>query len=63
MNPYKAKVYSKDKRFNGMPIVFDSRVSINPNTKLQWIEPLKNNPSDAEVVWYNKALELVVKDD
>jgi len=62
MSTYKAKVYSSDKRFHGMPLLFDSHIPVSENTKLAWLEPLKDDASDEEIEWYNKVLKLVVQD-
>jgi len=62
MGTYKAKVYSSDKRFHGMPLLFDSKIPVSENTKLSWLEPLKENASEKEIEWYDKISQLVVKD-
>lgn len=62
MSSYKAKVFSSDKRFNNMPLLFDSHIAVSDNTKLSWLEPLKDGASDKEIEWHNKVSQLVVTD-
>jgi len=62
MGSYKAKIYSSDKRFHNMPLLFDSHIAVSENTKLSWLEPLKDGATDKEIQWHNKVSKLVVKD-
>lgn len=62
MSSYKAKVHSSDKRFHNMPLLFDSHIPVSENTKLAWLETIKEDASDKEIEWYNKVSKLVVTD-
>jgi len=62
MGSYKAKVHSSDKRFHNMPLLFDSHIAVSDNTKLSWLEPIKEGASDKEIDWHTKVSKLVVTD-
>jgi len=63
MGSYKAKIHSSDKRFHNMPLLFDSRIAVSENTKLSWLEPLKEDASEKEVQWHAKVSGLVVTNE
>jgi hypothetical protein len=62
MGTYKARVFSSDKRFHNMPLLFDSSIAVSDNTKLVWLEPLKDGANAKEKEWHTKVSKLVVQD-
>jgi len=62
MNSYKAKISSTDKRFDGMEILLSSKAEVQKNTSLKWLEPLKEEASEGEKRWYERAKRLVVSE-
>lgn len=45
-----------------MPLLFDSHIAVSDNTKLAWLEPIKEGASDREIDWHAKVSKLVVTD-
>jgi len=61
MGTYRARVYSSDRRFHGMKLLFDSSIPVSDNTKLIWLEPLKEGADKKETAWHKKLSKMVVK--